>query len=121
MTTVANQNVATINKEVCNKDNLYTTNNLEALQKAMADLSGAELKVWLYFAKNQNGYKLAVSPADATTWGIPKSSFHKAFTALKDKGYLVETSPNHFDFYEMPKEEQEIIVTINKASNEFTF
>lgn len=118
---VANQYQAKVNKEICNKDNIFTTNNLKALQAAMCDLSGAEFKVWLYFAKNQNGYTFEVSPADAVTWGIPKSTWHKAFTSLKEKGYLVETSPNHFDFYELPKEEK-IVVTVRKENeSKYTF
>ena len=33
---------------------------------------------------------------------------------LIEEGYLIKTSPNHYDFYEVPKKE-EITVTINKA------
>ena len=31
MTTVPNQDVVTVNKEACNKDNLYTTINIRAI------------------------------------------------------------------------------------------
>ena len=121
MATVPNQNVARINKENCDKSNPYTMNNLSALQLAMNELTGNELKVWLYFAKNQNGFRLEVSPAEAVLWGIPKSSFHKAFTGLKEKGYLVERSNNNYDFYDLPPEEEKFVVNINKAPSEKIF
>ena len=88
--------------------------NLEALQHAMIDLSGEAFKLYMYLGKNQNGYTFALSKVDAIKWGVgSKSSYDRAVKTLIEKKYLVETSPNHFDFYELPKEE-EIIVTINK-------
>lgn len=39
MTTVANQNIVEVHKEPCNKDNLYATINLNAMQLAMKDLT----------------------------------------------------------------------------------
>lgn len=109
MTTVPNQDVVTVNKEACNKDNLYATINIRAIQLAMKDLSNAEFQVWLYFAKNQAGYTFAVSPADALNeFGISKDTFKKSKAKLKEKGYLVEDlskGPNHWIFYEIPKED----------------
>lgn len=72
----------------------------------MIDLKGETLKMWLYLSKNQNGYEFALSRVDAIKWGIgSKSSYDRAIAELKEKGYLVETSKNHYDFYEKPKEE----------------
>lgn len=113
---VENQYSAKVNKDACDKNNLYTTNNLKAMQAAMNALTGQEFKVWLYFAKNQNGYTFEVSPADATQWGIPKGTWRKAFAKLREYGYLVETSKNHFDFYETPKEPK-IIITVHKEED----
>ena len=43
--TVPNQKTIAITKEKCDKDHLYATINLEALQDAMIDLSGEALKL----------------------------------------------------------------------------
>ena len=75
--------------------------------------------LWMYFAKNQDGYTFAVSPAATLSWGVPRASFYKALQTLKEKKYIVEKSDNTYDFYESPKEEQ-IVVTINK-DNSFVF
>lgn len=86
----------------------------------MIDLKGETLKLWLYLGKNQNGYTFGLSKVDAIRWGIgSKSSYDRAVKELKDKGYLVEKSKNHYDFFEIPPVAQEaIIVTINKAPAE---
>ena len=113
--TVPNQKTIAINKEKCDKDHLYATINLEALQDAMIDLSGEALKLWLYMAKNQNGYTFALSPIDAVKWGIgSKSSYIRAVNKLIKEKYLIETSPNHSTFYEKSKKEKPT-VTVEKA------
>ena len=120
--TVPNQKTIKTNKEKCDKKNLYSTMNLNALQCAMIDLKGEALKLWLYLSKNQDGYTFALSPIDAIKWGIgSKSSYDRAVKKLIEEKYLVETSPAHYNFYELPKGE-EIIVTVNKdKSDEFSF
>ena len=121
MNTVANQKVLKINKEEGGKMNPYSIMNLDALQTAMISLKGEALKLWLYLNKNQNGYTVALSKVDAIKWGIgSKSSYDRAVKELIEKGYLVEESANHYNFYEMPKTEIDYY-TINKESNEFTF
>lgn len=109
-----NQKSVTIHKEQCDKLHLYSMYNLEAQQYAMIDLKGETLKMWLYLGKNQKGYTLALSKVDAIKWGIgSKSSYDRAVKELIEKGYLVETGKNQYDFYEMPpKAEEEIMVTI---------
>lgn len=112
MATVANQKTIKVHKEVCDKDNLYATINLEALQHAALDLKNETFKLWLYIAKNQKGYTFGLSKVDAIKWGIgSKSSYDRAVKELIEKKYLVETTSNHFDFYEIPKEEA-ITITI---------
>ena len=113
MVTVPNQKTIEVNKEKCNKDNLYGMFNLDALHAAMINLKGEAFKLWCYLNKNQTGYKFALSKVDAISWGVgSKSSYDRAVKELTEKGYLVETSRNHFDFYEMPKEE---IVYVTKV------
>ena len=84
----------------------------------MIDLKGEALKMWFYLGKNQNGYQFALSMVDAIKWGIgSKSSYNRAIAELREKGYLVETSKNHFDFYETPKQDETMIITIKKKTD----
>ena len=121
-----NQKVITIQKEVCNnqnKDNYYAKINLKALQKAMIDLdTEASIKMWLYFAKNQNGYQMALSSIDAIMWGIgSKGSYDRAIKILIEKGYLVkqEDKKDYYNFYEVAqmdsRKEDVMKITINKS------
>jgi hypothetical protein len=72
----------------------------------MIELKGEAFKLWCYMAKNQNNHTFALSKVDAIKWGIgSKSSYDRAVAELIEKGYLVETSSNHYDFYEMPNSE----------------
>ena len=116
MTTVANQDIVTVQKEKCDTDNIYAKINIEAMQLAMKDLTPAQFQVWLYFAKNQAGYTFAVSPAAALNeFGIKKDTFQKAKVVLKEKGYLIENlakGKNHWIFREIPVEE---VMYVEKA------
>ena len=109
MNTVPNQDIVEIQKEKCDKDNIYAMININAMQLAMKDLTPAQFQVWLYFAKNQAGYTFAASPAAALNeFGIKKDTFQKAKAILKEKGYLVENlakGKNHWIFREIPEEE----------------
>ena len=112
LATVANQKTITVNKEACDKNHLYATISLEAMQHAMLDLKNETLKLWFYIAKNQKGYSFGLSKVDAIKWGVgSKSSYDRAVKELIEKKYLVETTSNHYDFYEIPKEEA-MVVTI---------
>ncbi len=86
MRTVSNQKRVTISKE---KNGIHTVISLKALKIASNELSGVAFKMWLYLAKNQDRYILALSCADALTWGIgSKSSYNRAVKELITKGYL---------------------------------
>lgn len=114
MTTVANQDIVTVNKEQCDKQHIYATINIEAMQLAMKDLTPAQFQVWLYFAKNQAGYTFAVSPAAALNeFGIKRDLFQKAKQVLKEKGYLVNDcgkGKNYWIFHEKPIDEVMYVV-----------
>jgi len=116
MRTVANQDVVTVQKERCDRDNLYATINLQAMHLACKDLTPVQFQVWLYFAKNQAGYTFAVSPAAALDeMGIKKDSFQTAKRVLKEKGYLVEDlakGKNHWIFREIPEEDIMYVVKV---------
>jgi hypothetical protein len=82
----------------------------------MLDLKGETFKLWCYIGKNQNGYTFALSKVDAMKWGIgSKSSYDRAVKELIEKRYLVEDAPNHYTFYEKPKE-KEIVITVVKET-----
>lgn len=104
MITVPNQKVVTVQKEKCDKQHLYTMYNLDAMQEAMLNLDGFAFKLWCYLGKNQDKHEFALSKVDALNWGMgSKSSYDRAVKELIEKKYLVETSPNHYTFHEMPQ------------------
>ena len=47
-----NQKTIRIEREQCDKNNLYALYNLNALQSAMLDLKGETFKLWCYLNKN---------------------------------------------------------------------
>lgn len=106
METYANQRVIVVNKEDCDKKNLYATINLEAMDKAAIDLSGNAFKLWIYFAKNQNNYKFALSSKELSQhFGLKIDAYNKAWNTLVEKGYLINSSGNYFIFTEIPHPE----------------
>ena len=113
MNTVPNQKTVVMQKALSDKDHLYGIFNLEALQVALISLKGESFKLWCYINKNQSGHTFALSKVDAIKWGIgSKSSYDRAVKELIEKGYLVETTSNHYDFYELPKAEKIYITKV---------
>lgn len=105
------QKIVKVNKEVCNKQNLYATINLEAMSKSAIDLDAGAFKLWVYFAKNQNNYEFALSSKDANeTFGLKKKQYDNAVAELIEKGYLVQTEGLYFTFNEVP--------VVSKGNNE---
>lgn len=101
--TVANQKIVKIQKEVCNKQNLYTTINLQALESASIDLQAGAFKLWVYFAKNQDRFTFALSSKDAEqTFGIKIKQYNNAIKELEEKGYLIKQKGNEYIFSETP-------------------
>lgn len=69
------------------------------------------LQLYLYLAKNADGYSFALSQRAAEKEaGIKKTSFHKYVDLLIREGYLVRRGGNIYDFYEIPqkKEKEEV-------------
>ena len=105
--TVPYQKTITIKKEPCdNRGNNYAKINLNALQQAMKTLSNAEFAIWVYFAKNQEGFTFALSPQAAADWGIARTTFNRTIRKFIEEGYLISDNngSNHYTFYEVPKE-----------------
>ena len=103
--TYANQRVISIQKEQCDKSNKYAAINLDALQAAAYNLSPGAFKLWMFFAKNRDGFTAVSSPANAESWSIPKNSYYRYFGELKDLQYIVEDGDG-WVFYEMPPSTQ---------------
>jgi len=105
MITVPNQKIVKVEKEPCGKGNLYAAINLKAMEAAAQDLDAGAFKLWIYFAKNQNGYEFALSSKDAKdTFGLGKSQYDTAVKKLISSGYLTNTQDNYYTFSETPKE-----------------
>lgn len=103
MITVPNQKVISIEKEPCGKGNLYAAINLNAMESAAQNLDAGAFKLWIYFAKNQNGYEFALSSKDAhTSFGLGKSQYDTAVKKLISSGYLTNTQGNQYIFSEIP-------------------
>mgnify|MGYP004662608823 CR=1 FL=1 len=65
------------------------------------------LQVYLYLAKNADGYTLALSQQAAENEaGIAKTTFHKYINLFIDEGYLIKRNGNTYDFYESPHQQQ---------------
>lgn len=100
--TSPNQKTIQVKKEKCDNYNYYTMINLQALETAAIDLKSGAFKMWVYFAKNQNNYTLALSNKAASEYfGIKKDQYDNAIKELIEKGYLIEQSKNNYMFCEL--------------------
>ena len=103
MKTVPNQKIVEVVKEPCNQNNYYARINLEAMSEAALDLDAGAFKLWIYFAKNQNEYEFALSSKEIEkTFGMKIKQYNNAVKTLEDKGYLVNTKGNKYEFREKP-------------------
>lgn len=116
MNTVANQKTITTRGAEHNKNNIYATLSIRALEIAMATLKPNTFKLWTYMAKNQNNYTFALSCVDACRFcKMSKPTYLGCVQELIDTGYLVNTSGNSYDFYELlPDDKDTITVTVRK-------
>lgn len=98
-----NQRIVKIYKAVCDKNHLYTTNNLQALDNAMGKLTSiGGVKLWMYLAKNQNYHIRALSSKDFCEWAnCSIKSYNTGFKELVDNGFLVpEEEGSKYEFRE---------------------
>lgn len=99
--TVPNQKVVKVKKEICDKQHLYATINLEAMEQAAQMLDAGAFKLWCYFAKNQNNFEFALSSKDVLeTFGMKIKQYNNAMDELKTKGFLTCESGNRYTFNE---------------------
>ena len=100
-TTFPNQRIVHVHREHATANFLGIKN--ENWQAAARDLGAHSLMLYLYFAANKDDYKLALSPAAIRkAIGMPPQTYRDQFVKLVDKGYLVPTRGNTYDFFEVP-------------------
>ncbi len=100
--TYPNQRMIRVHREPAKSDFLGIKN--ENWQAASRDLGAHALRLYLYLAANADNYTFALSPADIRqTIGMPISTYRDQFMVLVDKGYLVPSGSNRYDFYEVPQ------------------
>lgn len=101
---VPNQKGVIVNKAPADKNNLYTINNLSAIDEAAFSLQEkGSFKLYIYLAKNQNNYKFALSSSHFMEWsGLSKQAYDTAVKELIAKGYLVpiDGKKQWYNFYE---------------------
>ena len=111
------QKVVTTRAAAHNKQNIYATISIKAMEQAMVLLKPNTFKVWCYMAKNQNNYTFALSCVDVCRFcKLSKPTYLGCIQELISTGYLVEVQPGKYDFYELlPEEKEEVIeVTVRK-------
>ena len=98
-----NQRVITIKENATPKEGTnerFVILDYETTMKTMRDLKPTTFLVWIYLNANENGSEFALSRVDVMNQtGISSSSYNSAIKELKEKGYLVHTSDNCYDFY----------------------
>lgn len=100
--TYPNQRMVCVHRERATADFLGIKN--ENWQAASRDLGAHALQLYLYLASNANNYTVALSPAAVRqAIGMARSTYHDQFHKLVDKGYLVPSHGNTFEFYEVPQ------------------
>jgi hypothetical protein len=73
------------------------------MQQAAINLKAGAFKLWIYFAKNQDGYEFALSSKSvADEFGIKIDQYNSAIKELMEKGYLIQESGNRYSFNEIP-------------------
>ena len=100
--TFPNQRMVRVHREAAKSDFLGIKN--ENWQAASRDLGAHALQLYLYLASNANNYTVALSPvAVRQAIGMARSTYHDQFHKLVDRGYLVPSTGNTFEFYEVPQ------------------
>ena len=97
-----NQKKVCIHREIPKTDFLGIKN--ENWQAAARDLRPHALLLYFYLASNADNYTLALSPvAVQEAIGMPRSTYNDQVQNLINKGYLVLSHGNTYDFYEVPQ------------------
>ena len=86
------------------KEHPYGMINLEALYELLSideKIKPSTVKLWLYFANNQDHFQLQLSPTVIQRKiGISESTYKRAKADLIAKNYLRETDDGNWEFYD---------------------
>ena len=94
-----NQRIITIKKNATTENKL----DYETTMNTARDLKPTTFLVWIYLNGYENDCEFALSRVDVMEQtGISSSSYDSAIKKLKEKGYLVHTTDNRYDFYAVP-------------------
>lgn len=112
---VPNQKVLTIKKQQVVPP--FFQISVRDLDYVCQDLSGASLTLYFYLAKNQNDFRLELSPADIVDKRqlMSRRTYYRAVEELKLKQYIVDNT-----FYAEPVEFRQTRERIEKESQFFT-
>lgn len=98
----ANQKRYHIEKKI-EKEDVFIMLSWKDYTAAAKELSPAAMKLFMYLAKNQDGYTFWFSSKDyCQTFDLADSTFRKAKKELLDKGYLKEKDNNQVYFNTKP-------------------
>lgn len=104
--TYPNQKTIIVRHALRDRNHLYATFSIEAMEKAMMELSGNAFKIWSYIGKNQDGFTLALSSTDICDIKkmMSRPTYNTCVQELINHGYLeqVEGKKTIFYFYENP-------------------
>lgn len=93
------------------KENIYSKRNKACEMEVWKQFhrnSGA-LAVWYWITSNNDSFRFAFSPqAVANDYGVSADVARSGFNKLIEMGYLVETSNNHYVFYEKARTQEEL-------------
>ena len=105
MASYPNQKKVKSTKSGLDKIHPYTMINIEALKILLnSNLSDRAIKLWLYFASNQDGYEFELSPAYIQKeWGFSDSTYKRAKSDLIAANYLIQTKDGSWEFYDFPQ------------------
>ena len=104
--TVPNQKLIVIHRDMPNTNFMQIKNeNWMEFNKKHGPFA---LQFYLYFAKNADGYNLALSKQAALKEaGIKSTTYYKYLELLINEGYLVWRNGNTLDFYETPHKQED--------------
>ena len=112
----ANQKTIICKKEPFSaKDTFLQVNNNDWALAARTIKQFNTFKLYLYFARHQDGFLLGFSPEHAQEMlGMKKTSCNDAFNALIDLKYIKKIKEGTYEFYTIPYEEDESAVAVEK-------
>ena len=108
---VSNQRILYIKRSSVSAKSNYCKITHESLAKAMKDLDGSALKLWLYLTGNADGYKLELSSKHFCEWAnVDRSSYTRAWKKLLELGYIIQSNKaNNIFFFQEEREEEDVV------------